>query len=81
LQTGDAFGQVSSQNYEVYQNSPVHELARKLITEIERPNTGAPFNTLKKDINSVFNSVPAILKTVDALNILDAQKEQAFAGF
>lgn len=83
LPLGSAFAQApaSTQSYEVYQKSPVHELARKLITEVERPNTGAPFNTLKQDINAVFNSVPAVLKTVDALNALDAQKEQAFAGF
>jgi len=81
LKVNDTFAQVPSQSYEVYQKSPVHELARKLISEVERPNTGAPFNTLKQDINAVFNSVPAVLKTVDALNALNAQKEQAFAGF
>jgi outer membrane protein len=83
LPLGPAFAQAPAPtlSYEVYQKSPVHELARKLITEVERPNTGAPFNTLKKDINAAFNSVPAVLKTVDALNALDAQKEQAFAGF
>ena len=81
LPLGSTFAQAPAQSYEVYQKSPVHELARKLITEVERPNSGAPFNTLKQDINAAFNSVPAVLKTVDALNALDAQKEQAFAGF
>jgi outer membrane protein TolC len=70
-----------SSSYEVYQKSPVHEIARMLINEVESPQTKPPFNTLKRDINAVFNSVPAVLASRDALNAIDAQREQAYAGY
>ena len=76
-----ASAQQESRAYEAYQQSPIHEVARKLIDEVENPQSKAPFSTLKRDINSVFNSVPAVLASRDAFNAINAQKEQAFAGY
>ena len=66
---------------QAYQQSPIHEVAKQLIDEVENPQSKPPFSTLKRDINSVFNSVPAVLASRDAFNAINAQKEQAFAGF
>ena len=76
-----ARAQQASRAYEAYQQSPIHEVAKQLIDEVENPQSKPPFSTLKRDINSVFNSVPAVLASRDAFNAINAQKEQAFAGF
>ena len=69
------------QTFDVYSKNLLNESVNSLVTLAENSNRAAPFTTLRTDINTVFNSVPAVLKTIDAINALQNQKTEAFAAF
>ena len=69
------------QTFDVYSKNLLNESVNSLVTLAENSNRAAPFPTLRTDINTVFNSVPAVLKTIDAINALQNQKTEAFAAF
>ena len=71
----------NSQTFDVYSKNLLNESVNSLVTLAENSNRAAPFTTLRTDINTVFNSVPAVLKTIDAINALQNQKTEAFAAF
>ena len=70
-----------SQTFDVYSKNRLNEAVDSLVTLAENSNRAAPFTTLRTDINTVFNSVPAVLKTIDSINALQNQKTEAFAAF
>ena len=69
------------QTFDVYSKNLLNESVNSLVALAENSNRAAPFTTLRTDINTVFNSVPAVLKTIDAINALQNQKTEAFAAF
>ena len=69
------------QTFDVYSKNLLNESVNSLVALAENSNRAAPFTTLRTDINIVFNSVPAVLKTIDAINALQNQKTEAFAAF
>jgi len=71
----------NNQTFDVYSKNRFNESVNSLVTLAENSNRAAPFTTLRTDINTVFNSVPAVLKTIDAINALQNQKTEAFAAF
>lgn len=71
----------NSQTFDVYSKNRLNEAVDSLVTLAENSNRAAPFTTLRTDINTVFNSVPAVLKTIDSINALQNQKTEAFAAF
>ena len=71
----------NNQTFDVYSKNRLNESVNSLVTLAENSNRAAPFTTLRTDINTVFNSVPAVLKTIDAINALQNQKTEAFAAF
>jgi adhesin transport system outer membrane protein len=71
----------NDQTFDIYSKNQLNESVNNLVTLAENSNRAAPFTTLRTDINTVFNSVPAVLKTVDSINALKNQKTEAFAAF
>ena len=71
----------NNQTFDVYSKNRFNESVNSLVTLAENSNRAAPFTTLRTDINTVFNSVPAVLKTIDSINALQNQKSEAFAAF
>jgi len=71
----------NDQIYDVYSKNQLNEAVNNLVALAENSNRAAPFTTLRTDINVVFNSVPAVLKTIDSINALQSQKTEAFAAF
>jgi len=71
----------NNQIFDVYSKNRFNESVNSLVTLAENSNRAAPFTTLRTDINTVFNSVPAVLKTIDSINALQNQKSEAFAAF
>jgi len=67
--------------FDIYSKNQLNESVNNLVTLAENSSRSAPFTTLRTDINIVFNSVPAVLKTVDSINALKSQKTEAFAAF
>ena len=71
----------NDQTFDIYSKNQLNEAVNNLVTLAENSNRAAPFTTLRTDINTVFNSVPAVLKTIDSINALQNQKTEAFAAF
>jgi len=71
----------NNQTFDIYSKNLLNEAVNNLVTLAENSNRAAPFTTLRTDINTVFNSVPAVLKTIDSINALQNQKTEAFAAF
>ena len=71
----------TDQTFDIYSKNQLNEAVNSLVTLAENSNRAAPFTTLRTDINTVFNSVPAVLKTIDSINALQNQKTEAFAAF
>jgi adhesin transport system outer membrane protein len=71
----------NDQAFNIYSKNQLNEAVNNLLTLAENSNRAAPFSTLRTDINAVFNSVPAVLKTIDSINALKSQKTEAFAAF
>jgi adhesin transport system outer membrane protein len=71
----------NNQTFDVYSKNRFNESVNSLVTLAENSNRAAPFTTLRTDINTIFNSVPAVLKTIDSINALQNQKSEAFAAF
>jgi outer membrane protein, adhesin transport system len=71
----------NDQTFDIYSKNQLNESVNNLVTLAENSSRAAPFTTLRTDINTVFNSVPAVLKTVDSINALKNQKTEAFAAF
>lgn len=71
----------NDQTFDIYRKNQLNEAVNNLVSLAENSNRAAPFTTLRTDINTVFNSVPAVLKTIDSINALQNQKTEAFAAF
>ena len=73
----DASGQTS---FEVYAQNSFNKAVTSLISLSENPAQAAPFRALQSQISASFNSVPAILKTIDSRRALEFQSEEAKAA-
>jgi len=74
---GAAYSQTS---FEVYAQNSFNKAVLSLIALSENPGQAAPFKVLQSQISATFNSVPAILKTIDARRALEFQSEEAKAA-
>lgn len=72
-----AYGQTS---FEVYAQNSFNKAVVSLIRLSESPEQAASFKLLQSQISASFNSVPTILKTIDARRALEFQSEEAKAA-
>jgi len=70
----------SQPTFEVYAQNAFNRAVVSFIKLSENPQESAPFKLLQAQINASFNSVPTILKTIDARRALEFQSEEARAA-